>query len=193
MPGPLNALNDLADSLTKITITSAFEKAQASHSLHHQNAFALCIMIKNVLDPRHEAVRQPMGETVVVGGGSPLSAQIIFSAIDEEKEGDCALPPEEGEDLQDAAAGCPGEPPPALHKPLKTYPPLSDLRPLTPPPFRLPGPRSSPLCPQSLPKRCLRLRKIKGFLNKGTFKTDACTICRACSLEKTPSGGPHPG
>ena len=37
--------------------------------------------------------------------------QIIFSAIDEEKEGDCALPPEEGEGLQDAAAGRPGEPP----------------------------------------------------------------------------------
>ena len=42
-----------------------------------------------------------------------------FSAIDEEKEGDCALPPEEGEGLQDAAAGRPGEPPPPLHKPLK--------------------------------------------------------------------------
>ena len=39
------------------------------------------------------------------GGGSPLSAQIMFSAIDEEKEGDCALPPEEGEGLQDASAG----------------------------------------------------------------------------------------
>ena len=49
---------------------------------------------------------------MVGGGGSPLSAQIIFSAIDKEKEGDCALPPEEGEGLQDAAAGHPGEPPP---------------------------------------------------------------------------------
>ena len=54
-----------------------------------------------------------MGEAIVVGGGgSPLSAQIIFSAIDKEKEGDGALPPEEGEGLQDAAAGHPGEPPP---------------------------------------------------------------------------------
>ena len=53
-------------------------------------------MIKNVLDPRHEAVGQPMGEAIAVdGSGSPPSAQIIFSAIDEEKEGDCALPPEE--------------------------------------------------------------------------------------------------
>ena len=63
-------------------------------------------MIKNVLDPHHEAVGQPMGEAMAVdGSGSPPSAQIIFSAIDEEKEGDCALPPEEGEGLQDAAAG----------------------------------------------------------------------------------------
>ena len=46
-----------------------------------------------------------MGETIAVdGGGSPPSAQIMFSAIDEVKEGDCALPPEEGEGSQDAAA-----------------------------------------------------------------------------------------
>ena len=67
------------------------------------DAFALWNMIRNVLDPHHEVVRQPMGEAVAVDGGSPPSAQIMFSAIDEEKEGDCALPPEEGEDLQDAA------------------------------------------------------------------------------------------
>ena len=61
-----------------------------------------------------------MGEAIAVdNSGSPPSAQIIFSALDEEKEGDCALPPEEGEGLQDAAAGRPGEPPPPLHKPLK--------------------------------------------------------------------------
>ena len=46
-----------------------------------------------------------MGEAIVVdGGGSPPSAQIMFSAIDEVKEGDYALPPEEGEGSQDAAA-----------------------------------------------------------------------------------------
>ena len=46
-----------------------------------------------------------MGEAIVVdGSGSPPSAQIIFSAIDEGK-GDCALPPEEGEGLQDAEPG----------------------------------------------------------------------------------------
>ena len=49
-------------------------------------------------------------------------------SIDEEKEGDHALPPEEGEGLQDTVAGCPGEPPPTLQKPLKMYPPLSDLK-----------------------------------------------------------------
>jgi len=68
-----------------------------------------------------------MGEAIEVdGSGSPPSPQIIFSAIDEEKEGDCALPPEEGEGLQDVVAGCPGEgePPPPLHKPLKFYPTL---------------------------------------------------------------------
>ena len=92
------------------------------------DAFALWNMIRNVLDPHHEVVRQPMGEAVAVDGGSPPSAQIMFSAIDEEKEGDCVLDPEEGEGLQDAAAGRPGEPPPPLRKPLKIYPPLSDLR-----------------------------------------------------------------
>ena len=69
------------------------------------DAFALWNMIRNVLDPRHEAVRQPMGEAIAVGGGSPPSLQIIFSAIDKEKEGDCALPLEEGEGLQDAGLG----------------------------------------------------------------------------------------
>ena len=64
----------------------------------------------------------------MVDGGSPPSAQIMFSAIDEEKDGDCALPQEEGEGLQDTVAGRPGELPPLLCKPLKIYPPLSDLR-----------------------------------------------------------------
>ena len=47
---------------------------------------------------------------MVDGSGSPPPTQIIFSAIDEEKEGDCALLSEEGEGLHDAAAGLPGEP-----------------------------------------------------------------------------------
>ena len=62
-----------------------------------------------------------MGEAIAVDGGeSPLSAQIIISAIEKKKkEGESALPPEEGEGLQDAAAERPGELPPPLHKPLK--------------------------------------------------------------------------
>ena len=55
-----------------------------------------------------------MGEATAVGGGSPPSAQIMFSAIDEEMEGDCSLPSKEGEGLQDAAAG-------ALESPLPLY------------------------------------------------------------------------
>ena len=133
-----------------------------------------------------------MGEAIAVdGSGSPPSAQIIFSAIDKGKEGDCALPPEEGKGLQDAAAGRPGEPPPPLHKPLKIYPTISDLRRLLHLRLHLPGPRNSPVYIQSLPEHCLRLKKIKSFLlNKVAFKE--YTIYRACSLQKTPSGGPHP-
>ena len=85
------------------------KQLKTSYTLHEPknvsvDAFALWNMIKNVLDPCHEAVRQPMGEAIAVDGGSPPSAQIMFSAIDKEKEGDCALPPEEGEGLQNAAA-----------------------------------------------------------------------------------------
>ena len=103
-----------------------------------------------------------MGEAIAVdGSGSPPSAQIIFSALDKRKEGDCALPPEEGEGLQDAAAGRPGEPPPPLHKPLKIYPTISDLRGLPHLHLHFLGPRCSPVYIQSLPDNCLRLKKIK--------------------------------
>ena len=61
-----------------------------------------------------------MGEAIAVdGSGSPPSTQVILSAIGKEKEGDCTLPPEEGDCLQDAAVKRPVEPPPPLHKPLK--------------------------------------------------------------------------
>ena len=103
-----------------------------------------------------------MGEAIAVdGSGPPPSAQIIFSAIDKRKEGDCALPPEKGEGLQDAAAGRPDKPPPPLHKPLKIYPTISDLRQLPHLRLHLPGPRNSPVDIQSLPEHCLRLKKIK--------------------------------
>ena len=103
-----------------------------------------------------------MGEAIAVdGSGSPPSMQIIFCAIDEEKEGDCALPPEEWEGLQDTVAGCPGEPPLPLHKYLKIYPIISDLRGLPHLRLHLPGPNNSPVYIQSLPDHCLRLKKIK--------------------------------
>ena len=47
LPGPLNALNDLADSLTKVTVAPAFEEPRAPHSLHHQNANALRLSISD--------------------------------------------------------------------------------------------------------------------------------------------------
>ena len=57
-----------------------------------------------------------MGEAIAVDGGeSPLSAQIRISAIEKKKkkrEGESALPLEEGE-------GLPGKLPPPLRKPLK--------------------------------------------------------------------------
>ena len=110
-----------------------------------------------------------MGEAIAVDGGeSPLSTQIIISAIGEKKkkEGESALPPEEGEGLQDAAAGRPGEPPPPLHKPLKIYPTISYLRRLLHLRLHLPGPKNSPVYIQSLPEHCLKLKKIK----KTSFK-----------------------
>lgn len=42
------------------------------------DAFALWNMIRNVLDPCHEAVRQPMWEAIAVGGGSPLLRRSYF-------------------------------------------------------------------------------------------------------------------
>ena len=44
----------------------------------------------------------------------------------------------------------------------KTYPPLSDLGDRRRLHLRLPGPKSSPLCPQSLSKRCLSLGEGNG-------------------------------
>ena len=44
-------------------------------------------MIRDILDPQHEAVRQPMGEATVVNSGSLPSAQIMFSVIDKKKGG----------------------------------------------------------------------------------------------------------
>ena len=87
-----------------------------------------------------------------MNGGSPLSVQIMFSAIDKEEERDCALPPEEGKDLQVAAAGRSREPPPPLHKPLNIYPPLSDLRRSLLLPFVPPRAQEFPSLPPKPPR-----------------------------------------
>ena len=73
------------------TWTKAGDQFHQFYTLHGpekvpMDAFALQNMVKNVLDPRHEAVRQPLGEATAVDGGSLPSAQIMFSAIDEEKK-----------------------------------------------------------------------------------------------------------
>ena len=105
-----------------------------------------------------------MGEAITVdGSGFPPSAQIIFSALDEGKEGDCALPPEEGEGLQDAAAGLPDKPPLPLYKSLKIHPPLSDLR-RSPPPLLVP-PRAQefPTLPPKPPRALPKAEKDKEF------------------------------
>ena len=100
-----------------------------------------------------------MEEAIVVDGGSPPSVQIIFSVIDEEKEEDCALPPKEGEGLKDAAARCPGEAPPPLFKPLKIYPPLSDLRQSPPPPLVPPRAQEFPTLPPKPPRALPKTEK----------------------------------
>ena len=131
-----------------------------------------------------------MGEAIAVDGGSPPPAQIMFSAIDEEKEGDCALPPEEGEGLQDAAVGRPGELPPRLRKPLKIYPPLSDLR-RSPPPLLVP-PRAQefstlpPKPPRALPKA----EKDKEFFEtKELLKQTYAQYTEPAPWRKPPQGG----
>ena len=88
----------------------------------------------------------------------------------------------------------PPELPPALRKPLKkkttTYTPLSDLRRSLPPPFAPSRAQEFPTLP---PKPLKVLPKPeedkKLFSTVELLKQSACTKCRACSLEKTPSGG----
>ena len=127
------------------------------------DAFALWSIIRDILDPQHEAVRQPMEEATAVDGGSLPSAQIMFSAIDKKTEGDCALPPEEREDLQDAAAGRPSKAPPPLQKPLKIYPSLSDLRRSPLPPFVPPRAQEFPTFPPKPPRTLPEAEKDKEF------------------------------
>ena len=100
---------------------------------------------------------------------------------------------ERGEDLQDTVARRPGELPPPLRKLLKKliyhFLIWGDSRRLR---LRLPGPKSSPLCPQSLSKCCLSLRKIKSFLNSGAFKTDCMHNMQSVLLGENPLRGVSP-
>ena len=100
---------------------------------------------------------------------------------------------ERGEDLQDTVARRPGELPPPLHKLLKKlihhFLIWGDSRRLR---LRLPGPKSSPLCPQSLSKCCLSLKKIKSFLNSGAFKTDCMHNMQSMLPGENPLRGVSP-
>ena len=100
---------------------------------------------------------------------------------------------ERGEDLQDTVARRPGELPPPLRKLLKKlihhFLIWGDSRRLR---LRLPGPKSSPLCPQSLSKCCLSLKKTKSFLNSGAFKTDCMHNMQSLLLGENPLRGVSP-
>ena len=151
---------------------------------------ALWNMIRDVLDPRHEAVRKPMGEATEVDGGSLPSAQITFSATDEKKEGDFALPPEEGEDLQDAAARRPSKAPPPLRKLLKIYPSLSDLRQSPQPPFAPPRSQESPSSPPKPPRTLPEAEKDKEFSEtKELLKQTHAQYTEPAPWRKPPQGG----
>ena len=80
------------DTINLETWTKVGDQLHSFYTLHGPekvpaDAFALWNMIRDILDPQHEAVRQPMGEATAVNGGSLPSAQIMFSAIDERKGG----------------------------------------------------------------------------------------------------------
>ena len=78
------------DTVNLKTWTKVGDQLHLFYTLHGPekfpvDAFALWNMIRDVLDPRHEAVRQPMGEATAVDGGSRPSEQIMFSAIDKNR------------------------------------------------------------------------------------------------------------
>ena len=115
-----------------------------------------------------------MGEAIAVdGSGSPPSAQIIFSAIDEGKRRVAKKKRErkvrkagregERETVRDAVTGRPGEPPPPLRKPLKTYPVLSDLSRSPSPPCAPPRAQEFPTLPPKSPKALPKAEEDKKF------------------------------
>ena len=57
LPSPLNAFNDLADSLTRNTVATVIEEARASHLLHQRNAPALRYQFQIPRETAREIVR----------------------------------------------------------------------------------------------------------------------------------------
>ena len=106
------------------------------------------------------------------------------------KEGDCALPPDKGEGLQDAAAGRPGEPPPPLRKPLKTYPVLSDLSRSPSPPCAPPRAQEFPTLPPKPPRALLEAEENKEFSETKEFLKQMHTqYAEHAPQRKPPQGG----
>ena len=101
----------------------------------------------------------------------------------------------ERETVRDAVTRCPGELPPALHKPLKnkkqkTYPPLYDLRPSPPPPFALFRAQEFPALPPKPLKVLPKPKEEKKFLNSGAFKTRLhAQYTERAPWKKPPQGG----
>ena len=131
-----------------------------------------------------------MGEAIAVDGGrwvSTFCTDHIFCHC-RKKGGRLCSTSGGRKGLTGRCGRAPWRAPSPLHKPLKIYPTISDLRRLRHLRLHLPGPRNSPVYLQSLPEHCLRMKKKKKkksfLLNKGAFKE--YTIYRARSLQKTP-------
>ena len=78
----------------------------------------------------------------------------------------------ERETVRDAVTRCPGELPPPLRKlkkKKKTYPPLSDLRPLLPPPFAPSRAQEFPTLPQKPLKVLPKPEEDNKFFQQWSF------------------------
>ena len=115
--------------------------------------------------------------------GLRLLHRSCFLPLTKKTEGDCALSPEEREDLQDTAARRPSKAPPPLQKPLKIYPSLSDLRRSPLPPFVPPRAQEFPTLPPKPPRALPEAEEDKEFSETKAFEAEAWTISRECSLE----------
>ena len=103
------------------------------------------------------------------------------------------IPPEEGEDLQDAVARRPGKPPPPLHKPLKIYLTFSDLRrpPHRHPHLHLPRAYEFPTLPPKPPRALPKAEKGKKFFEQSNFESRCMHNMQSLLLGENPLRGPH--